>query len=588
MMRPIHTWIIFGLCFAIVLAALGWISVTALKLDREARQHASLEENVRLALWRTESALAPLTAQESARPYFAYWPFYAAERAYTRMFAEIEQGEILVPSPLLTRTPPHVLLHFQIGPDGKLTSPQVPTGNMRDLAEAAYTTHEKIEASAARLAEFEAIVNKGDLVSAFPREEPDDTSPMLPPAVVQGDKARASPDRQMLRNAMEWQARAQSQITAQTNVDSSLFPRSSEMNQGAMKPAWIGSALVLGRRVSVRGREYVQGCWLDWATIKLWLVAGVKDLLPAADLKPVGSDSRDEKARMLAALPVKLVPGALPDGLTSDTSPIRLSLLIAWACVVLAAMAIAVLLRGAVSLSERRGAFVSAVTHELRTPLTTFRMYTEMLAEGIVSGKEKRRLYLNTLRGEADRLGHLVENVLAYARLGTRRDGRRVETVTLRALLDRMKDRLARRAEQAGMKLVVGSGEETLSVSAQADTSAVEHILFNLVDNACKYATSVSDRLIHVEAGRKGNFAFLRVRDHGPGIDKRDARRLFRPFCKPSQGAASRAPGIGLGLALSRRLARNMGGDLLLDGGSDNGACFVLTLRTGVAHTSGD
>ena len=80
-------------------------------------------------------------------------------------------------------------------------------------------------------------------------------------------------------------------------------------------------------------------------------------------------------------------------------------------------MAIGLVLGGALSLSERRGTFVSAVTHELRTPLTTFRLYTEMLDEGMVASGESQRNYMKTLRSEADRLGHLVENVLSFARL---------------------------------------------------------------------------------------------------------------------------------------------------------------------------
>ena len=114
MMRPWHTWTLFGLCLAVVLAAMGWISWTVVKLDRaecEARRQAAVEEEVRLALWRMDSALAPLIARESARPYFVYTPFYPADRAYTRMFAQIQSGEVLVPSPLLTQTSPHVLLH---------------------------------------------------------------------------------------------------------------------------------------------------------------------------------------------------------------------------------------------------------------------------------------------------------------------------------------------------------------------------------------------------------------------------------------------------------------------------------------------
>jgi len=281
---------------------------------------------------------------------------------------------------------------------------------------------------------------------------------------------------------------------------------------------------------------------------------------------------------MLAALPARLVPG--PVALPSDgsLSPIRLSLIIAWVCVLLAAVAVAVLLRGAVVLSERRGAFVSAVTHEMRTPLTTFRMYTEMLDQGMVQDEEKRRSYLGTLRTEAERLGHLVENVLAYARLERGRTKGRTTSVAVRDLLDQMKDRLVRRAEEAGMKLVVEADDEVLDVCAQTDPSAVEQIMLNLVDNACKYAGPAGERLIHVEAGRAGGAVALRVRDHGPGISRKDAPHLFRPFRKSARDAANSAPGVGLGLALSRRLARSMGGDLRLDETVKDGACFVLTL----------
>lgn len=345
-----------------------------------------------------------------------------------------------------------------------------------------------------------------------------------------------------------------------------------------MKPVWMGTALVLARRVSVGGRDYVQGCWLDWPVIEKWLVESVNDLLPRADLEPSPAEGTYEAGRMLAGLPVRLVPGEVTGNPTSRLTPMQLSLVIAWSCLILAAAAVAALLRGALSLSERRGAFVSAVTHELRTPLTTLRMYTEMLAEDMVSSAEKARGYVLTLRQEAERLGRLVENVLAYAGLEARRARGRVETATVGELIERVKDRLLQRAEQSGMKLVVGCEAEMLSVRARADRSAVEQILFNLVDNACKYAASAANREIHLEAGRRGRSVFLRVRDHGPGIAKRDARRLFRPFSKSAWEAAHSASGVGLGLALSRRLARRLGGDLRLDENASEGASFVLTL----------
>ena len=158
----------------------------------------------------------------------------------------------------------------------------------------------------------------------------------------------------------------------------------------------------------------------------------------------------------------------------------------------------AALVWGVVRLSERRAAFVSAVTHELRTPLTTFRLYAEMLAEGMVPDSQRRQEYLLSLRREADRLAHLVENVLSYARLERGRRGAAVGPIALAELVDRAEQRLAAHAEQAGMTLVVEGREEAAGAVVLANPSAVEQVLLNLVDNACKYAATATDRRIHV------------------------------------------------------------------------------------------
>ncbi|MFH1738066.1 MAG: HAMP domain-containing sensor histidine kinase [bacterium] len=578
MIRPKHIWVTFGVCLVVALAALVWISRTVIRLDRaqaEAQRQASLEENVRLALWRMESALAPLVAQESARPYFQYSAFYPTERAYTRMFAEIEQGEILVPSPLLTFNSPHVLLHFQFDPQGNLTSPQVPNGNMRDLAEAAYTTHAKIEISVGQLSEFQALVEIGDLRGHLQGVYSRPVTRQVIQKIPEDHQDRTSAGSQMARNTVEWQVRELSQTAnVLDNAGINRLQLSSDVREGTIKPVWVGTALVLARRVSVNGGEYIQGCWLDWPTMKGELTENIRDLLPNADLEAVILPDADQHARMLAALPIRLVPGSAPAQSPYLAWPIRVSFFIAWACLLLAASAVAMLLVGAVSLSERRGAFVSAVTHELRTPLTTFRMYTEMLAEDMVP-EEKKRHYFDTLQTEAERLGHLVENVLAYARLEGDGVSSRIETMPISKVLDQVKTRLSERAEQAGMNLAVHIENE---MNVQVDLSAVEQILFNLVDNACKYAVPALKPLIQIEIGRKDKYAVIRVRDHGPGIEKGDKKRLFAPFCKSDRDKVNSAPGVGLGLALSRRLARNMHGDLRLDESVKDGACFALLL----------
>jgi signal transduction histidine kinase len=129
------------------------------------------------------------------------------------------------------------------------------------------------------------------------------------------------------------------------------------------------------------------------------------------------------------------------------------------------------------------------------------------------------------------------------------------------------------------MQLEVDIGDELLNTCVTANASSVEQILVNLVDNACKYAGSATDKRIHLRAERRDGRLQLRVRDHGPGLSAEQANHLFQAFSKSAVDAAHTAPGVGLGLALSRRLARTMQGDLFLDQGSADGACFVLVMQ---------
>ena len=360
----------------------------------------------------------------------------------------------------------------------------------------------------------------------------------------------------------------------------------SEVSSTSSRPfqgVWLGQHLVLTREAVVDGVRVVQGVWLDWPALREAWLKEITDLFPDAHLEPaanvsLGTRPTDDPLRF-AALPVRLVAGVIQLPPLPFWTPLRKSLAIALACVLLAAAAVGMVLHGTVALSERRADFVSAVTHELRTPLTTFRLYSEMLADGMVTDEAQRKTYLNTLTGEASRLSHLVENVLAYARLERGSAKARAENVTIGELLDRIFPRLKQRADDCGMDVRLHATEADRKTHLHIDAAAVEQILFNLVDNACKYATPrAAEPVIHVEADTSGKFAMLRVRDHGGGISRSERRRIFHPFHKSADQAAHSAPGVGLGLALCRRLATALGGAITLDSAHKDGACFVLSL----------
>ena len=209
--------------------------------------------------------------------------------------------------------------------------------------------------------------------------------------------------------------------------------------------------------------------------------------------------------------------------------------------------------------------------------LTTFRMYSDMLACNMVPDAERRQEYLETLNLESQRFSHLVENVLSYARLERGRGVSSHEQSTVGEILDRLKARLTDRAAQAEMELQIDLSEAVANRQLTTDVSVVEQILFNLVDNASKYAARAQDRRIHCKVEDAGGKIRFVVLDHGPGFDKGRASTHPQPFSKSSEEAAVTAPGVGLGLALCGRLAKQLGGKLEIDSRSE-GAAVTLEL----------
>ena len=353
--------------------------------------------------------------------------------------------------------------------------------------------------------------------------------------------------------------------------------RVESIQEGVMQPVWLNDHLLLVRRVKRNNEPLVQGCWMNWQKLQTALTEMVEDILPEVQFEPILDPAQIAVGQALATLPVQLVidrsklietldlenrSDNLEGVATSQTNVFRSSLWFAWLGLAFAAIGGGILLRGLLQLSERREAFVSAVSHELRTPLTTFRMYAEMLAEKMVPA-ERQQQYAQTLKVEAERLSHLVENVLQFARLERSRQKTRLERATLESILVRFVERLETHVELSNMELVQEITDQMKQQELWTDPAAIEQILFNLVDNACKYAATADNRQIVLSAQKLGEKQMLlSVRDFGPGIPAKDRSRLFRPFHKSDMEAANTAQGVGLGLALCRRMAKSLGGQL--------------------------
>ncbi|MEZ5940092.1 MAG: HAMP domain-containing sensor histidine kinase [Planctomycetaceae bacterium] len=576
MKRPLHVWSVFSLVSVILVASAGWFSVRYVR-NEEARIQAQLsseqDQSIRLALWRMDSLVIPLIAAEAAKSPESFE----------------SQGVVFVGDAApVTNSSRYVLLNFQACTDGSVTSPQVVVSQLASDPELQQqqVAIEPLNAQE-RLSELQQSLNVVELTSLLP-EAPVITGQFDVAAngyydnsgsnVFQNDDAnppaiKGQRSEKVIADYNTRQVRLQ-QLVQQNAISNFAIPISPMTSMGTSQPLWLGGRLLIARRAQIGGLDVVQGVWLDWDALRRDLLEEIDDLFPDARLEPIIAADSETTGNVLAAIPVAL----LVDDVVvtrSGWSNQTVALIGAWLGLVVAIGSVGYLLYAVSSLSERRAAFVSAVTHELRTPLTTFQLYSDMLAEGVIQDPQQQKEYLETLRSEATRLGHLVENVLAYARLENRPRAPQ-QLMSFADLMQQIIPRLKQRT--VSIEGTFQSPADFPEVQVKVDASVIEQILFNLIDNACKYGVRREHAVIGIETTIEGKCVHIDVFDNGPGIDPNVKNRLFQPFSKSDREAAATVPGLGLGLSLSLGLARQQGGSLTLAETSNPGARFRLML----------
>ena len=275
-----------------------------------------------------------------------------------------------------------------------------------------------------------------------------------------------------------------------------------------------------------------------------------------------------------AAIPASAVRRTLNTALSALAAVLLLGLLLIYKSV-----------RSVVDLSERRSRFVSSVTHELKTPLTNIRLYVEMLEQGIASTPEREHAYLQVLGNESARLGRLIDNVLAMARLENKQRPLDLTRGCLEEVLDETRAIMTPKLQQEGFELVLQTRQAPVFTY---DAQAMVQVLINLFDNSIKFGRQAPDRRITLTIDPSDRWARIAVADTGPGIPRRDLKRVFDDFYRADNTLTRATSGTGIGLALVRKLVRAMGGRVQAANNDGPGCTITLLLPLGTPDQPGN
>ncbi len=234
---------------------------------------------------------------------------------------------------------------------------------------------------------------------------------------------------------------------------------------------------------------------------------------------------------------------------------------------------------GAVAAAQAKSEFLANMSHELRTPMIAVLGHADLLSDGEMTDDERQE-HVSTIREQGMNLLSLLSDILDIASCETGKLAIEAVPCSVRALLTEVRDRFSQRAVAKGL-ILSATCAENIPRTVSCDVSRVRQVLQHLVGNAIKFTDAGSVKVTaEFELGANGDSGRLLVTvgDTGAGITPALRAKLFEAFAQADGTLTRKHGGAGLGLALSRRLAQIMGGDLDVESEPGKGSRFTLAI----------
>ena len=218
-------------------------------------------------------------------------------------------------------------------------------------------------------------------------------------------------------------------------------------------------------------------------------------------------------------------------------------------------------------------AFSYTISHDLRAPLRAVSGFTAILFEEYTDAMPAEALgYLKRVKDSGEHMGHLVDDLLAFSRLG--RQALRTQRTSIRGIVQRCLEQLSPAREGRQVEVVIGDLPD-----AECDPALLEQVFINLLSNAYKYSRRRENARVEVGTleGNASEGPTYFVRDNGAGFDMEYAGKLFGVFQRMHR--SEDFEGTGVGLAIVHRIVERHGGRIWAEAKVDGGATFYFTLK---------
>ncbi|UCE59756.1 MAG: HAMP domain-containing histidine kinase [Phycisphaerales bacterium] len=225
-------------------------------------------------------------------------------------------------------------------------------------------------------------------------------------------------------------------------------------------------------------------------------------------------------------------------------------------------------------LTRLKNDLVATVTHELKTPLSSMRVLVDTLLDGQYEDKHITREYLELIAKENIRLSRLIDNFLSFSRMERNKRSFDFREVAPSDVVAAAIDATREKFESAGFRVETQVPSDLPALYADAD--AIVGVLLNLLDNAYKY--SDNDRHVIVRAYEDAGAVCFDVEDHGIGLSRRAARRVFDRFYRVDQRLSRKTEGCGLGLDIVQFVVTSHGGEVAVESQPGEGSKFTVRL----------